>query len=62
MTNYTWNLVPLPKGRKLVICKWFYKTKYGLDESVDKHKTILVDKGFSQVERFDYTKIFYPII
>ena len=28
MENDTWYLVPLPKGRKLVICKWVYRTKY----------------------------------
>ena len=40
-------LVPLPKGRKLVRCKWVYRTKYGPDGKVDKHKAILVAKGFS---------------
>jgi hypothetical protein len=24
MENDTWDLVPLPKGRKLVRCKWVY--------------------------------------
>jgi hypothetical protein len=28
ITNNTWDLVPLPKGRKLVRCKWVYITKY----------------------------------
>jgi hypothetical protein len=28
MENDTWDLVPLLKGRKLVNCKWVYKTKY----------------------------------
>ena len=30
--------VPLLKGRKLVICKWFYRTKYTSDGSVERHK------------------------
>jgi hypothetical protein len=50
MENDTWDLVPLPKGRKLVICKWVYRTKYSLDGSVERHKARLVAKGFSQVE------------
>jgi hypothetical protein len=38
MENDTWDLVPLPKGRKLVICKWVYRTKYASDGSVERHK------------------------
>jgi hypothetical protein len=38
MVNHTWDLVPLPKGRKLVRCKWVYRVKYELDESVERHK------------------------
>eukprot|EP00253_Pinus_taeda_P021981 PITA_21981 len=61
LANDTWDLVPLPKGRKLVRCKWVYRTKYGPDGKVDKHKARLVAKGFSQVEAIDYTETFYPI-
>ena len=39
MANDTWDLVPLPKGRKLVICKWFYRAKYALYGSVERLKT-----------------------
>ena len=34
MVTDTWDLVPLPKGRKIVICKWVYKTKYASYGSV----------------------------
>jgi hypothetical protein len=34
--NDTWDLVPLPKGKKLFICKWVYRTKYASDGSVEK--------------------------
>ena len=47
MRNNTWDLVSLPKGRKLVQCKWIYQTKFASDGSVDKHKARLVAKGFS---------------
>eukprot|EP00253_Pinus_taeda_P018675 PITA_18675 len=53
LANDTWDLVPLPKGRKLVRCKWVYRTKYRSDGKVDK--------GFSQVEGIDYTETFSPI-
>jgi hypothetical protein len=38
MENDTWDLVPLLKGRKLVICKWVYITMYASDGSVERHK------------------------
>jgi hypothetical protein len=47
MANNTLDLVPLPKGRKIVRCKWVYKTKYASDGSVERHKAWLVAKGFS---------------
>jgi hypothetical protein len=50
MLNDTWDLVPLPKGRKLVICKRVYRTKYKSCGSVERHKAWLVAKGFSQVK------------
>ena len=61
MANDTWDLVPLPKGRKLVRCKWDYRTKYASDGSVEILKERLVSKFFSQVEGIDYNETFSPI-
>eukprot|EP00253_Pinus_taeda_P025435 PITA_25435 len=61
LENDTWDLVPLPKVRKLVRCKWVYRIKFEPDGKVDKHKARLVTKDFSQVEGIDYTKTFSPI-
>eukprot|EP01018_Ginkgo_biloba_P007444 Gb_23449 [translate_table: standard] len=39
--NDTWDLVPLPDGRKPVGCKWVFKKR-------------LVVKGYSQVKGIDF--------
>ena len=58
MENDTWDLVPLPKGRKLIKCKWVYKTKYASYGIVERLKERFVSKGFSQVEGIDYNETF----
>ena len=61
MANDTWDLASLPKGRKLVICKWIYRTKYASYGSVEILKERSVSKGFSQVEGIDYNETFGPV-
>ena len=57
----TWDLVPLPKGRKLVRCKWVYRTKYASNGSIGRLKERLVAKHFSQVQGIDYNETFSPV-
>jgi hypothetical protein len=44
MKNDTWDLVRIPKGRKIFRCKWVYITKYASDGCVERHKAWLVSK------------------
>jgi hypothetical protein len=61
MANDTWNLIPIMNGRKLIIYKWVYKTKYSSNGSVERLEARLIAKGFSQVEGIDYNETFSPI-
>ena len=51
----------LPKGRKLVQCKWVYLTKHVVNGTIERYKARLVAKGFSQVEGLDYSETFSPM-
>ncbi|MCO5596256.1 hypothetical protein L7F22_050316 [Adiantum nelumboides] len=58
--NKTWKLVPLPKGRKALPCKWVYKKK--IASNVENYKARLVAKGFKQEYGVDFQEIFSPVV
>ena len=37
-TNGTWELVPRPKGKKIIGSKWVFKVKRNADGSVERYK------------------------
>ena len=52
--NDVWDLIELPKGAKLIGCKWIYKTKQDSKGNVERYKAHLVVKGSTQKECIDY--------
>ncbi|BFG36682.1 hypothetical protein CerSpe_229560 [Prunus speciosa] len=59
--NATWELVPLPKGKKAVGCRWVFTLKHKADGSIDRYKARLVAKGYTQTYGVDYTETFAPV-
>jgi hypothetical protein len=59
--NRTWELVPLPEGKKAIGCKWVYKVKHNSDGSINRYKARLVAKGYAQTHGIDYEETFAPI-
>ncbi|MCO5600393.1 hypothetical protein L7F22_054505 [Adiantum nelumboides] len=59
--NGTWDLVPLPKGKKALPCKWLYRVKVVPGDDKPKNKVRLVAKGFKREHGIDFNEIFSPI-
>jgi hypothetical protein len=60
--NETWDLVELPKDRKIVGRKWVSKLKLGVYDKVERYKTRLVEKCYSHKEGIDFHEIFSPVV
>ncbi|GMJ14768.1 hypothetical protein HRI_005146000 [Hibiscus trionum] len=60
--NNTWELVPLPQGRKPIGNKWVFKIKRNGDDQVERYRARLVVKGYAQKEGIDFNEIFSPVV
>jgi hypothetical protein len=61
--NRTWDLVPCPKGKKVVDCKWVYTVKQDANGQIKRYKARLVARGYSQSQTYeiDYDETFAPV-
>ena len=62
LKNQTWDLIEKPFDRKPVQNKWVYKVKYKPNGEVDKFKTRLVAKDFTQKPGNNFTETYSPFI
>lgn len=60
--NNVWEVVPRPKGRKIVDGKWVCKVKGDAQGNLERFKARYVAKGFSQVQGLDYDETFAPVV
>jgi len=56
--NHTWVVIELPIGKHHIGSKWVYKIKYKADGIIERYKTRLVAKGYTQSEGQDYHETF----
>ena len=59
--NNTWELVPRPNNKNVIDTKWVLRNKLNEDGQVTRNKSILVCKGYAQVEVIDFEETFSPV-
>lgn len=60
-SNLTWELVDLPKGSKIIGCRWIFKRKFKTDGTIERFKARLVVKGFKQKFGEDFFYTYSPV-
>lgn len=61
LINNTWTLVPRPKNKNIVDCKWVFTIKNDEFGKPLRYKARLVARGFTQEYLVDYDETFAPV-
>ena len=59
--NFTWEMAELPMGKNTVGSKWVFTVKYKSDGTIERYKSRLVAKSYTQTYCIDYQEIFAPV-
>lgn len=62
LRNETWDLMPLPPGKRAITARWIYKLKPGSPGQPPRYKARLVARGFQQQQGIDYGETFAPVV
>ena len=61
MSNETWKIVDRPYGCKTIGCKWVFKKKLRSEDTIERYKTRLMAKGYTQKEGEDFFDTYSPV-
>ena len=61
-SNKTWDLVPMPKDKNVIGCRWVFKVKRNSDGTLERYKARLVAQGYTQEHGVDYEEVFAPVV
>ena len=61
-SNETWSLMDLPPGKRPIGCKRVFKAKHKPDNTIDRYKTRLVAKGYTQTKGIEYFETFSSVV
>jgi hypothetical protein len=59
--NNTWELVPRPTDKNVIVSKWVFKNKMNEQGKIVGNKSRLVYKGYAQIEGLDFDETIVPI-
>ena len=57
----TWELKPMPDGKKLVGSRWIFKVKKNADGGIERRKARFCAKGFTQKAGVDFHETYAPV-
>lgn len=60
--NKVFDVVEIPKDRKIVKCRWVYALKRNSSGAIIRYKSRVVAKGYSQIQGVDYDEVFSPVV
>lgn len=58
----TWTRTTPSSHRKAICCKWVFKLKQNSNDTLNKYKAMLKEKGFNQQYGFEFHETFNPVV